>query len=231
MSLHLDWCSYEAAKYAVEHWHYSRSMPTPPVIRIGVWENDNFIGVVLFSRGANKNLGRFAGLKEVEVCELTRVALSNHVVPVSRVLSLAIKLLKKKEGGLRLIISYADPNQEHIGVIYQATNWIYSGKTPPTYLYEDKRGRIWHQRQVSVSGVKPQYGELRCVPKIPECTKIPQLGKYRYLYPLDDAMRRQIEPLRKPYPKRGLGETDSARETNPETGGASPTSPLLENGQ
>ena len=28
--LKLDWCDYKAAKYAVEHWHYSKSLPTPP---------------------------------------------------------------------------------------------------------------------------------------------------------------------------------------------------------
>ena len=50
--LKLDWCSHEAARWAVEHWHYSKSMPTPPVVKIGVWEDERFIGVVLFSRGA-----------------------------------------------------------------------------------------------------------------------------------------------------------------------------------
>jgi hypothetical protein len=46
--------------------------------------------------------------------------------------------------------------------------------------------------------------------------------KYKYLFPLDDAMRNQIEPLRKPYPKRVQGEIDNAPQTNVETEGASP---------
>ena len=74
----VDWCSYEAAKYAVMHWHYSKTMPTHPIIKIGVWEDGEFVGCVLFSRGANNNLGRPYGLKITEVCELTRVALSQH---------------------------------------------------------------------------------------------------------------------------------------------------------
>ena len=61
---------------------------------------------------------------------------------------------------------------------------------------------MWHGRQVSSTGVKRQYGELRYVPRIEDCTRIPEIGKHRYLYPLDRAMRKQIEPLRKPYPKR-----------------------------
>jgi hypothetical protein len=30
VSLRLDWCSHEAARYACRAWHYSRSVPTPP---------------------------------------------------------------------------------------------------------------------------------------------------------------------------------------------------------
>lgn len=202
VDLRVDWCSHEAAKYAVEKWHYSESMPTPPVIKIGAWEDGQFIGGVLFSRGANKNLGSFAGLRATEVCELTRVALSNHQSFVTQIVASAISFLSAKSPGVRLIVSYADPNQGHIGSIYQAGNWIYAGRTPDSYLYKDKRGRVWHQRQVSKSGVKPQYGELRAVAKIDECEKIPQVGKHRYLYPLDRAMRKQIAPLAKPYPKR-----------------------------
>lgn len=202
VDLRLDWCSHAAAKYAVEHWHYSKSMPTPPVLRIGVWEDGRYIGCILFSRGANKNLGSAYGLKTTEVCELTRVALAGHKAPVSRIVAIAIKMLTHKEQGLRLIVSFADANQEHIGTIYQAGNWIYAGRSNSTPKYVTPDGRVLHQRQVSKTGWKPQYGEMRKVPKSDNCEIIPQLDKYRYLYPLDDDMRRQIEPLRQPYPKR-----------------------------
>jgi len=229
VDLRLDWCSYEAAKYAVEHWHYSRSMPTPPVVKIGVWESGIFIGVVLFSRGANNNLGKPYKLDFLQVCELTRVALNSHISSVSRIVSIAIKMLKRNAPKLRLIVSFADANENHLGIIYQAGNWIYTGRSNSTPKYIAPNGQILHQRQVSKIGYKPQYGTMRKVPKSGDCEIIPQLDKYRYLYPLDDAMRRQIEPLRKPYPKRdtrGLGETDNAPDTNQETGGASPTNPL-----
>ena len=229
--LRLDWCSYQAAKWAVEHWHYSHSMPTPPVIRVGVWESGRFIGCVLFSRGANNNLGNPYGLKVTEVCELTRVALDMHDTPVSRIVTIAVKMLKRKETGLRLIVSFADANEGHHGGIYQAGGWLYSGRSNSTPKYRTPSGDILHQRQVSKVGYKPQYGTMRRVPKSGDCEVIPQLDKYRYLYPLDPAMRAQIEPLRKPYPKRiprGSGEIDNAADTNLQTGGASPTDPLLE---
>ncbi|WP_449441465.1 Mom family adenine methylcarbamoylation protein [Serratia entomophila] len=47
--------------------------------------------------------------------------------PVSQILAKAIKFLSAVCPGLRLIVSYADKDQNHHGGIYQATNWIYEG--------------------------------------------------------------------------------------------------------
>ena len=224
-SLKLDWCSHEAATHAVKRWHYSKSMPTPPLVKIGAWEDGHFIGCILFSRGANNNLGHPYGLTSIECCELTRVALSPHISPVSRILRIALLFLKKHCSGLRLCISFADTNEGHYGGIYQATNWIYIGMTPAAYKYKDKAGRLWHPRQISKTGIKPQYGTLRYVPKTDDCIKIPQLGKHRYLYPLDAAMRAQILPLAQPYPKRA-SSSQATPAVQAGEGGAAPTQAL-----
>src|SRR5690606_16022678 len=113
--------------YACENWHYSKSMPTPPRQFVGAWEDGAFIGVVIFSRGNASGIGKPYGLKQTEVCELTRVAMRNHVTPVSRILRFAIKFLKQRSPGIKLLVSYADPGQDHHGGIYQASNWIYTG--------------------------------------------------------------------------------------------------------
>jgi hypothetical protein len=205
----LDWCSYEAAKYACEKWHYSMSIPVPPIIKIGVWENKKFIGCITFSRGNTTNLGTAYNLVMTEVCELSRIALNVHQSPVSKIGSIAIRQLKKKENGLRLIVSFADPNHDHNGAIYQAMNWIYTGTSSAGYKFL-KNGKEYHSRQVSSNGINKQFGSFCYTPKINECERIKLMPKHRYLYPLDDAMRKQIEPLRKPYPKRATGEVRNA---------------------
>lgn len=199
VDLKLDWCSYKAAKYAVEKWHYSHSFPAGKAAHIGVWENNAFIGAIFFGWGANKNMGNPYGLKQTEVCELTRVALSNHTAPVSKILSVAIKMVKKHSPGLRLIVSYADTAQSHVGTIYQATNWFYVGdiSTTPQHFID---GRWVHQRQFNSAYGSTAKSTLRR----------PGSTKRKYLYPLDDAMRKQIEPLRKPYPKRADEATEDA---------------------
>lgn len=73
----VDWCSYEAAKYAVEHWHYSERMPAGKLVKLGIWENSCFVGVVVFGRGAIYNIGKPFGLGQTECVELVRVALNN----------------------------------------------------------------------------------------------------------------------------------------------------------
>lgn len=198
----VDWCSYEAAKYAVMHWHYSKRMPTPPRITVGVWERGAFLGVVIFSRGSNNNGHKPYGIVMTEFCELTRIALREHDAPVSQIVSFATRMLRVKSPKLRLVVSYADPNVGHHGGIYQAANWVYTGQTSKDFKAIDGTGREWHSRQVSRTGISRQYGILRAVPKVQDCEIVPLKGKHRYLYPLDRAMRRQIASLAQPYPKR-----------------------------
>jgi len=157
---------------------------------------------VLFSRGSNNNMLKPFDLSITEGAELTRVALCDHTVSVSKIIAICLRMLKRASPGLRLAVSYADPNESHHGGIYQAGGWVYTGQTAGDCYYVDKSGKRWHSRQVSHTGVKRQYGEVRTVPRHDECERVDLIGKHRYLYPLDRAMRRQIEPLAQPYPKR-----------------------------
>ena len=111
--LKLDWCSHEAAKYAVMNWHYSKTMPSGKLTKIGVWENCTFIGCVLFGRGASNNIGKPYGLLQTGCCELVRIALKSHISTVTRIVGISIRLIRSQSPGLRLIVSYADPEQKH----------------------------------------------------------------------------------------------------------------------
>jgi hypothetical protein len=217
--LKLDWCTHEAAKYAVENWHYSKSMPVGKTVKVGVWEGKKFIGVVLFAYGANNNIGKAYNLKQVEVCELVRVALNKHNWPVSRILKIAMWFLVKRCSGIRLVVSYADSREGHHGGIYQASNWYFVGTSPGATEYK-LDGRWVHSMQVQTfirKGRDVQRSKL-------EQRKAGE--KHKYLMPLDDEMRKQIEPLRKPYPKRVRSVDSDTSGDQPEMGGANPTRTL-----
>ena len=209
--LKIDWATYEAAKYAVMHWHYSRTMPVNKTVKLGVWEDGNFIGAIIFSCGSAGvgSIGKSFGVKSTAVAELARVALNSHKTSVTRIVSISLAFLKKAQTGLRLIVSYADPEKGHIGSIYQGGNWIYTGRSSPDTAYIDKSGKRWHSRSVSKSGVKVRCGIRTHCPRQSTMVAVKVEPKYKYLMPLDDEMRKQIEPLRKPYPKRVTKATGS----------------------
>lgn len=229
-ALRLDWCNHEAAKYAVEHWHYSRTMPAGKAVYVGAWENAAFIGAVVFSRGASNQIGSPYGLKQTEVCELTRIALTKHAVAVSRVVSLALRFLSKQSSGLRLVVSYADPAHGHHGGIYQAGNWIYTGESSPDFAVIDATGKRWHSRMVSTSGVKKCFGQYKRVIRPQDGLRVDLPGKHRYLMPLDAEMRKRIMPLSKPYPKRAGSIATDAPAVQAGEGGSTPTPALHPDG-
>lgn len=183
--LRLDWCSYRAAKYAVEHWHYSRSI----------------------------------------------VALTKHAAAVSRIVALALRFLCRQSAGLRLVVSYADPAHGHAGGIYQAGNWVYTGTSSPDFAVIDATGKRWHSRMVSKTGVKKCFGQYKRVIRPQDGARVELPGKHRYLMPLDDEMRRRIEPLRKPYPKRAGSDTKDTPCHRQGEGGPTPTPALQLNEQ
>jgi len=192
-------------------------MPKSKLVKVGAWENNTFIGVVLFGYGATAELGTPYGLKMSQCCELVRIALRRHITPVSRIMRLALKFLTQANPGIRLVVSFADSTQGHHGGIYQATNWLYAGKTASCVFYRDPKGKLWHPRRAS----KTPNLQKQLVTK--DWTEERQEGKHRYLMPLDDAMRKQIEPLRKPYPKRVTSADSGTLATQAGGGGAIPT--------
>ena len=226
--LKLDWCSHAAAKYAVEHWHYSRSLPLGGLVKVGVWEDGRFIGCILFAQGNNQYQGSAFGLTLFEVCELCRVALDRHISPVTRIVSLSLRFLKQRCPGIRLVVSYADPEHGHHGGIYQGGNWVYVGTGGSTEAFFDAAGHRIHTRTAAPNGQKKQFGRNTSRHHAPVATRVALQPKYKYLYPLDDAMRHQIMPLAKPYPKRPRAERigSDAPGVHPGEGGAVPTSAL-----
>lgn len=226
MNLRLDWATYKSAEYACTHWHYSKTIPRTRLNKIGVWENKKFTGVIIYSMGACNNLVKPYGLGKNEGCELTRIALRGHQNSVSKMISISLKMLKSHNLNLRLVVSFADPYQGHNGTVYQAGNWIYTGETAPTVVYKDMEGKLWHPRNVG-----KDLNKVAIQRKRSQCKKTKRPGKYRYLYPLDKAMRKQIEPLAQPYPKRPVSIDSDAESDQDSEGGASPTAGLYENGK
>ena len=215
VKLKLDWATHASAKYACENWHYSKRIPVNKLVKIGVWENDDFKGVIIFGVGASATAHIQYRLKREELCELVRVALKRHSTEVSRLIKIAISMMKKENPKLKLISSFADTYQNHHGGIYQAGNWVYAGLSAKVREYFFN-GKWRHATDV--------YKRLNSeqIKKLPIQEKP---GKHKYLMPLNKEMHDKIKHLSKPYPKRIKHKSNAPRHPLGE-GGAVPTYPL-----
>ena len=213
--LKLDWCSYEAAKYAVEHWHYSCTMPVGKLVKIGVWEAGAFVGSVIFGMGAAPQAACPYKIGRFQIAELLRVALRIHCAPVSRIVAIGVRCLVKQSPGLRLLVSYADPSMGHHGGIYQALGWVYVGPSQPKWKANGQHNRTLG---TSMKRARAKYG--------PNVTIKWEVPKHKYLMPLDAEMRARILPLAKPYPKRAGSIAANAPADQAGEGGAAPTPAL-----
>lgn len=198
----LELASHQAVKYACLNFHYGKSLPLS-LCAYSVFNNNNeWCGCIVYSTGANPNHGKQFGIVQGEVCELVRVALNGKQESTSKALAISIRLLKKANPLLKLIISYADCDQHHIGTLYQATNFIYAGKvqlnggTPRIKVL----GKVTHGRTIGKRGWKQNIDWIRKHID-PAAEKVYTTGKLKYLYPLTEAMKEKVKQLAQPYPK------------------------------
>lgn len=192
-------------EYATRRWHYSHKAPSNAYGYSYFTDGGGFMGVVLFSNGANYHIGREYGLFMGEVCELVRVALSGgqghgHT---SEVVADALRRLHHDRPMIRLVVSYADADQGHMGTIYQATNWTYVGTVKAgelTNVLVDGE-RVHHRTLTKRMGPQSAARELEA--RGHDVRLEPTKGKRKYLMPLDMKMRKRVRKLARPYPKAG----------------------------
>ncbi len=119
--------SYNETKKWILEKHYAHRMPSIS-FSFGLYINKKLEGVVCFGSPPSQSLcvGICGKEYKKEVLELNRLVINSKVPKnsASFLVANAFKLLPKKKW---IIVSYADTSQKHIGYIYQATNFIYTG--------------------------------------------------------------------------------------------------------
>lgn len=206
--MRLEIASHKAIKYACMNFHYAKAVPVNTFGYSVFNDKNEWCGVVLYGSGANNNLASQYNLKQGNVLELVRIALNGKQETTSKALALSLKLLKKDLPLCKLIISYADKDQEHLGIIYQAANWYYTGqsmvnKKDASYIIDGKR---IHGKTISDKckryGLVKNTQNAKIVYKAKEVIEYVTKGKIKYIYPLDKSLIPLCKSLSKPYPKQ-----------------------------
>jgi hypothetical protein len=107
--------------------HYAKRIPSISYA-YGLFDSGELIGVVTYGKppAATQRKGVCGDELSGYVLELNRLCLVNNKRnEASQLVSSSLKMLPKPS----VILSYADPEQGHVGYIYQATNFLYCGLT------------------------------------------------------------------------------------------------------
>ena len=107
--------------------HYAKRIP-PISYAFGLYNNENILqGICTYGKPASNALciGICGEEHSSLVYELNRLCVMDGLSKnsLSYFLSKCLKMIKKN----MIAVSYADTSQNHVGYIYQATNWIYTG--------------------------------------------------------------------------------------------------------
>jgi hypothetical protein len=117
--------SYSATKPFVMGIHYAKRMPSISEA-FGLFVGDELEGVVTYGTPPSSGLRKGICGPEFSdhVIELNRLCLKSNVKgDASMLVGRSIRML----GGDRIIVSFADTEQRHVGTVYQACNFIYCG--------------------------------------------------------------------------------------------------------
>ena len=125
--------------------------------------------------------------------------------------------------GIRLLVSYADLNQGHVGKIYQGANGSTSaiqGRVGNHVEWE-----ITHRKTINRNTDRATL--IGCGKRIDSVAcRYEGKPKFKYLLPLDEEIAERIKPLTKIYPQRAASRDIAAPDLQSGEAGEAPSAAL-----
>jgi hypothetical protein len=196
--MRLEIASSKAIKYACMNFHYAKAVPNVGLAFAVFNDKNEWCGVICYGVGATNNISSPYNMVQGQVIELLRMALNGKQESTTKALSISLRLVKRFAPNVKLIVSYADSEQNHFGTIYQATNWFYTGYSTDTNLIVN--GKREHRRTLGSRFGTCSAEKIREKGYTVEVLKTKP--KWKYIYPLDKSSINICKQLAKPYPKK-----------------------------
>lgn len=182
--------------------HYMKRIP-PISVAFGLFKEERLLGIITYGISASTTLRRgVCGEKNADnVYELTRLWISDDAPfnGESFLISQSIQKLDKE-----IIVTYAEIEQGHLGIVYQASNFFYCGLsskfTDPRVKGLEHQHHTTYARGLNKQQLAEKYGEENIY-------YIDRPRKHRYVYFNAKKRRRRnlIKQLSYPildYPKK-----------------------------
>ena len=188
--------------------HYAKRIPQI-MHAFGLYVDNTLKGVVTYGIPASPALCMGICGKEYsdKVLELNRLCLlENNKNESSFLVSNSIKLLPKPT----IVVSYADTSQGHVGYVYQATNFVYTGLSAQRVDWTIKGMEHKHSKTISdgmtLESIKEKYGD--------DFYYTERSRKHRYIFfhgskTDKKVMRKLLKYNIEPYPKGDSQKYDS----------------------
>jgi hypothetical protein len=185
--------------------HYAKRIPQI-MFAFGLYENNELLGVITYGIPASPSLCMGICGKEYsdKVLELNRVCLMDNTKnQASFLVANSIKMLPKPS----IIVSYADTGQGHVGYVYQATNFLYTGLSANRVDWTVKGLEHKHSKTLSdgmtLESIKEKYGE--------DFYYIERSRKHRYIYFHGNKTQKKIMKGLLKYPVEPYPKGDSKK--------------------
>jgi len=142
-------CKRNDVKEFIERWHYSQSingLRTSYCFKL--MYDFEMIGAALFGKLGMANNWKKYGENEGDVLELHRLCLIDAAPKNSEsyFISRCLRWLRQHTD-VNVVVSYADENYGHKGIIYKAANFTYLGETAPSKMIRFN-GKLYHDKAI-----------------------------------------------------------------------------------
>lgn len=181
----------------IEKYHYSHNINGLSCkYCFGLYDNDTLIGAMIYGNLAMANAWKKYGESKEDVLELRRLVLIDDTAQFSESFFIG-KTLRwlKRETKVKIIVSYADPNYGHSGVIYKATNFTHVGMTSPGRVIM-WNGKKYHDKAIRTKykgKLKPFAQELKNALESGEAYYVKQEPKHIYVKKLRESCPQNVK--------------------------------------
>ena len=172
------------AKQLVERHHYLHSLPGGTRLAFGVFTSSRLMGAMTLGVGPLNAYALVDGAVPDDCLTLSRLWLADELPRHSESRSIGVVLHSlKRHTNLKFLVSYADPAQGHLGTIYQATGWAYTGLSEAMPMYDIGDGKARHSR--SLSHAYGTHSLEHFARRGVRVKLVPQQAKHRYVFLLE----------------------------------------------
>jgi len=181
--------------------HYAKRMP-PISYSFGLVNENKLIGIVCYGVPVSSSLrkGVCGEYYSKNVLELNRLVINSNS-PKNSASFLVGKTLKMLPRDA-IVVSFADTQQGHIGYVYQATNWIYTGLSAKRTDWKIKGMEHLHGATIAdmsrgkenrAQYMRDTFGDSFYLQE--------RSRKHRYVFFRDKRMEKKLKYKKEKYPK------------------------------